>query len=1306
VDNGRVFYLLDADADGDTDKMSFTTAKLFNEDINGNVNPSPESGPSKTYRYATIGGVRLAIADKGSDTDGTSSSSLSINISNINTAVSGNEDNANYDGGLYAILDAYDGIPTEWQAAGFITDYRVADQYSTGQWLTLTSSSPISTGAIFNGAGTWNDYEGGKKFVVIEAVEPNKVVSNVAIPLGGTYEALGINDYYDGTNYFDLTSELTALANEIVASISGSLSANAIQAALDIASDKLTGMQKVLDYVADQNNPVPTAADYNAIDLGRTVSDNEASSLNANAVSAGASAVDTSVELASLLPIPSITIDSISDDTSDQPPVRDLTLTLNSGQTQDRIFALSDLQVGDYITLTLNGVTLVTENPVTDLSQSAVYNLIRTGSSTGATETTEYSNWPGVVYNHSTDSLLIRADSGVDVASLVVQAGGNATPDFITSDDDGLTIAATLSTALAEGQRLELRTDSGSGWTDITSSVTGTAVSYDSSLATTATVEMRVVNAADTAGTVASQLITIDTTASVSISSPAITNDATPLIQGTADNGSTIILSVGGATYTTAASDADGSWSVELGVDSPTTGTLTLNTNSTNAVSVTATDVAGNTSAATTQSLLIDTISPAIIDSGVVQLDAFGARDSGGSYNPNVATGTFSDGSYVVAWVTQKDTSYTVAAQRFNDDGTKNGSIINLKTDVTSISNTDLQLIATKSTGEFVVSWSEYEKKVVQPVGADDSLATRTEIPIRGFGGNQSLATVTDSGHLVLIYEDYTQQNTLFTTRVSAQLFTVDGATVGSPVVIGEHQFSTGTSQPGAVDAKVVLLNAASGLFGVSWVLEDSSDEDYSSVYWDTFSTDGSTITPTSASAVEIKTLSPDRDYDLDPTAIALGSSGSAALVWSAIDTDGDTSIYVQKIEADHSLTATQVKLEGTGVTNGIDETPAIAAVGDSGEFVVVWSGVDSDGDSSVFVQRFDADGTVGSNAPIKLEGSKTSSGSDFDVSILEVKANGEFVVSWVGKDTSSAAAETSIYLQRFNANGSLNGATTVLDAVQTSDGGTSSKEVGAFIASVGHVGEYIVGFGENLNDADLFLQQYNASGVAISVSPSFSFGELLSASEIAADGTLTVPLSGANDGDLVTLTLNSKSYTATVSGSSASITIPFTDLDALPGGVNSYDIDVADSAGNAGTSYTGSFTKSVAGFAGIDADADGSGVLEITNTNTVAGTSGSADSTAKVALDVSKASAGDTVELYVDGTLVWSDTLDAGEISSGTLVADNGSGDAINFDNYDSTVAGSGVNVSADIVTLELKLKNSGGYVQEAEDVTWDYQW
>ncbi|MBV5350418.1 hypothetical protein JZU71_04655, partial [bacterium] len=84
-----------------------------------------------------------------------------------------------------------------------------------------------------------------------------------------------------------------------------------------------------------------------------------------------------------------------------------------------------------------------------------------------------------------------------------------------------------------------------------------------------------------------------------------------PAISGTAEAGSTIILTIGGATYTTTA--IGGTWNIYCGDSIPISGTLTLDTNGDNSVSVTATDLAGNVSVAATQTLTIDTVAPAII---------------------------------------------------------------------------------------------------------------------------------------------------------------------------------------------------------------------------------------------------------------------------------------------------------------------------------------------------------------------------------------------------------------------------------------------------------------------------------------------------------------------------------------------------------------------------------------------------------------------------------------------------------------------------------------------------------------------
>ncbi|MGY0835803.1 hypothetical protein ACW7AJ_33595, partial [Azospirillum argentinense] len=69
------------------------------------------------------------------------------------------------------------------------------------------------------------------------------------------------------------------------------------------------------------------------------------------------------------------------------------------------------------------------------------------------------------------------------------------------------------------------------------------------------------------------------------VTSAALTNSATPIIAGTAEADSTVTVTIGGATYTTTATN--GSWSINLATATPASGSLSLNANGTNAVSVT-----------------------------------------------------------------------------------------------------------------------------------------------------------------------------------------------------------------------------------------------------------------------------------------------------------------------------------------------------------------------------------------------------------------------------------------------------------------------------------------------------------------------------------------------------------------------------------------------------------------------------------------------------------------------------------------------------------------------------------------------
>jgi methionine-rich copper-binding protein CopC len=125
------------------------------------------------------------------------------------------------------------------------------------------------------------------------------------------------------------------------------------------------------------------------------------------------------------------------------------------------------------------------------------------------------------------------------------------------------------------------------------------------------------VTATDAAGNTSApttQNLRVDTTppATPEITSGDKTNDTTPVITGLAEPGSTVALTINGATFNTIASP-NGTWSVDLGTAIPNGGTTPiapLNNGQTYPVFATATDAAGNTSAAATQSLLVDTTAP------------------------------------------------------------------------------------------------------------------------------------------------------------------------------------------------------------------------------------------------------------------------------------------------------------------------------------------------------------------------------------------------------------------------------------------------------------------------------------------------------------------------------------------------------------------------------------------------------------------------------------------------------------------------------------------------------------------------
>ena len=115
-------------------------------------------------------------------------------------------------------------------------------------------------------------------------------------------------------------------------------------------------------------------------------------------------------------------------------------------------------------------------------------------------------------------------------------------------------------------------------------------------------------------------------------------------------------------------------------------------------------------------------------------------------------------------------------------------------------------------------------------------------------------------------------------------------------------------------------------------------------------------------------------------------------------------------------------------------------------------------------------------------------------------------------------------------------------------------------------------GASNSLGSSKALVVDTTAPTINAIATSALSWGDVLNATEDNADGTVTVTTVGVEDGQTLTITLNSATYTANVSSNSATITISAAGLQALTDG-QTYTLtaDVSDAVGNAAAQVTSS---------------------------------------------------------------------------------------------------------------------------------------
>src|SRR5688572_27635686 len=200
---------------------------------------------------------------------------------------------------------------------------------------------------------------------------------------------------------------------------------------------------------------------------------------------------------------------------------------------------------------------------------------------------------------------------------------------------------------------------------------------------------------------------------------------------------------------------------------------------------------------------------------------------------------------------------------------------------------------------------------------------------------------------------------------------------------------------------------------------------------------------------------------------IAIDADGDFVIVWSSYNQDGNSSgVYAQRYNAAAVRQGAEFRVNT--FTTGQQDLSTVA-MDDAGNFVVAWSGAGSGDNQGIFAQRYNASGVrQGSECRVNTY----TTDSQFFASAA-MDASGDFVVAWhsLGQDGSDAG----VYARRYDAAGAAHGGEFRVSAVTV---GVQAYPVAAMDAG----GNLIITWsGAGLGDVDgVFAQRYDAAGLPL----------------------------------------------------------------------------------------------------------------------------------------------------------------------------------------------------------------------------------
>jgi len=362
------------------------------------------------------------------------------------------------------------------------------------------------------------------------------------------------------------------------------------------------------------------------------------------------------------------------------------------------------------------------------------------------------------------------------------------------------------------------------------------------------------------------------------------------------------------------------------------------------------------------------------------------------------------DGKFVITWHSsgQDGSSYGVYAQKYNADGSVNGSEFRVNTYTTG--NQYEPSIAMANDGKFIITWygegqGDTGGIFAQKYNADGS-TNGSNFLVNSYTTyyqeNPSIA-ISNNGSFIISWNRYGNGDD---EGIFAQKYNADGSTNGSNFLVNTYTTNTQEKQSVAI--------SDNGSFVISWQSvgqdgDSASNYEYN-VYAQKYNANGSV----NGSEFKVNTYTTNNQSN---SSVSMDGNGNFIISWQSSGQDGNgIGIYAQKYNADGSVNGSEFRVNT--YTTGAQQNPLIS-IDTTGNFIITWNGNGIGDLSGIYAQRFNSSGTkLGSEF---LVNSYTTNNQMYPE--ISINDNGYFVISWEGCGLGDSSG---IFAKRFDSSGNV----------------------------------------------------------------------------------------------------------------------------------------------------------------------------------------------------------------------------------------------------------------------------------------------